>query len=77
MVHNGQECIITGYNSGYECGVCNYKCTSGQQMDEHVWETHNGEANYGDWHEPIYVSVTQKSIYVEDYQRCSICGATK
>ena len=74
---NGQDCIITGYNSGYECGVCGYKCSSGQEIDDHVWGVHNGEANTKDWQEPIYVSVTQKSVYVEDYQRCSICGATK
>ena len=74
---NGQRCVITGYTGGYECGVCGYRCTTGQEIDDHVWGVHNGEANTKDWQEPIYVSVTQKSVYVEDYQRCSICGATK
>ena len=74
---DGQLCIITGYIGGYQCLVCGTKVNSAQEIDDHVWGTHNGEANYGTWQEPIYVAVTQKSIYVEDYQRCISCGTRK
>ena len=77
VVHNGQECIITGYTGVVECGVCGAKFSTNQEMSDHRWNVHEGAANSITSSEPIYVSVTQKSIYVEDYQRCSTCGATK
>ena len=76
VVHNGQECIITGYNSGYQCNACGFKSPSGEEVDNHTWDVHGGSST-STYRDPIYVAVTQKSIYVEDYQRCSTCGAKK
>ncbi|MBQ9610315.1 MAG: hypothetical protein IJV15_12850 [Lachnospiraceae bacterium] len=73
----GQLCIITGYTGGVKCNVCNIKFNSADEFVDHRWNVHDGEANSSTWQEPIYVSVTQKSIYVEDYQQCSTCGAIK
>ena len=74
--HDGQLCIITGYNSYYVCNVCGFKGTA-QEVSDHVWDVHDGNASDSSYQEPIYVSVIQKSIYVEDYQQCSTCGAIK
>lgn len=77
VVHNGQECIITGYTGVVECGVCGARFSSNKEFNEHALSVHNLEANSITWQEPIYVSVIQKSVYIEDYQQCSTCGAKK
>ena len=74
---NGQNCIITGYTVVYGCGVCDYTCSSSKEISDHIWTIHNGEANNTSQTVPIYTSVTQKSVYIEDYQQCSTCGAKK
>ena len=74
--HDGQRCIITGYNSGYVCNACGFKSPSGEEVDNHTWDVHGGSST-STYRDPIYVAVIQKSVYIEDYQRCSTCGATK
>ena len=77
IIVDGQRCIITGYTGFVECGVCGARFSSNKEFNEHALSVHNLEANSITWQEPIYVSVIQKSVYIEDYQQCSTCGAKK